>query len=130
MKKTLSILSLLMLFACSNDDDGVTLDRKWYHVTKTVNGVPYSYTEGDCGPGYMQFYDGGHVREVDNTDCDNEEIWQGTYERNGDTIYVTVNTNVTPINILLLTENKFSFGYDYDFDGDGIEEVVVEEFKK
>lgn len=98
----LAVFAVLFLVSCSSSDDDKGNDAnmslllgKWYNYSYTINGEIFPYDDHEeCGKDYMEFLEGGIMRNVDVWEC---EIYvdEGTYSVEGDiiTAYIYEQTN-------------------------------------
>lgn len=134
MKKIYTLgLGLLLLASCSSDDGGSSIDvsqltKKWYFNTTKVAGqtIPYDDHE-DCGKDYIEFVEGGEMRQVDVWDCE-EYVDTAEWTLEGKTITISFFGQSASATITKLTETVLEVKTKYDFDEDGDEETVVETY--
>lgn len=118
----------LTFTSCSGDDDsnGGSIVAKWNFSTVkyTVNGTvayngPYDDNEVGCASDNIEIFENGTALETDyfNSDCD-FETYPSTYTRDGNTLTVTDDGDVTEIEIVELTSSKLVLRSSDTFEGD------------
>ena len=132
MKKIYALgLSLLFLASCSSDDGGSSIDtsqltKKWYFESTIFQGQTFPYDDHEeCGKDYIEFVEGGVVRQVDIWDCE-EDVYEGEWSLDGNKLTISFMGQSATATITKLTETEFDVKTKYDFDDDGTEETVTE----
>ena len=136
MKNRLLFLGLaaLMLTSCSNDDDNSTsidsteLTKKWYYSSTVFGGTTFPYDDHEaCGKDYIEFVEGGVLRDVDVWDCE-EDVYLMAWDLNGNKITLSDGLDTAVGTIKKLTDSELHVQSKYDYDDDGDMETVIEKF--
>ncbi len=132
-KKFLALgFAALFLASCSKDDDNSIdaskLTKKWYYESTKINGVVIPYTDHEeCGKDYIEFVEGGVMRDVDVWDCV-EDVETYAWSLSGKKLTIVDGTDVETATVKTLSNTKLVISAKYDLDGDGTDETVYENF--
>ncbi|MCZ8196101.1 MAG: lipocalin family protein [Flavobacterium sp.] len=120
----LFLVATVSLVSCNKDDDATpaaaALEGKWQYSKQgtIVNGqevlVDYDHATG-CTKDYIEFLSAGVFKEHSffGTSCE-EDIFTGTWVRNGSTVTATVDGEASPAEILELTSTTLKIKYSLE----------------
>ena len=127
----------LTMVSCSGDDDNgssASLEGKWIPIKEGVSAggqeqfLDYEHAEG-CDQDYIEFLSGGTVNDVYyyGSEC-TEEVDEGTWVREGNTITTTYGGDAYSAEIINLSDTELKVGETYTMEG--VEMMYVTVFTK
>lgn len=134
LKLTMALLAAgLMMVSCNKDDDGGsegTLEGKWIYSKSggMASGhevlTDWDHTEG-CNKDYVEFVEGGVYNDVYYWEDCEEDKWETTWTREGNTITVGTGEAAETGEIINLTGSELKLKSTYEEGGVNVDYITV-----